>query len=91
MVNGPVHLIDAAHRAAVQFTTRWAARTSHPSRDSEASAVVMIGAVFDDKHTQWTYSQSPLGVDEDRFIAYWVDYCYDLPAVRADGCPAFTP
>ncbi|MEV2224939.1 helix-turn-helix domain-containing protein [Nocardia vinacea] len=72
------HLIDAAHRAAVQFTTRWADQTSHPSRDPEASAVIMIGAVFNYKHTQWTYAQSPLGVDQDRFITHWVNYCYDL-------------
>ncbi|WP_162958703.1 TetR/AcrR family transcriptional regulator [Nocardia yunnanensis] len=73
-----VHLIDAAHLAAVEFTTRWAAETSHPSRDPQASAAIMIGAVFNYCHCRWTYGQSPLGVDEDRFIGSWVDYCYDL-------------
>ncbi|MFJ4657069.1 TetR/AcrR family transcriptional regulator [Nocardia sp. NPDC088792] len=73
-----VNLIDAAHLAAVQFTCRWAAETSHPARDPEASATVMIGAVFNYARTQWTYSQPPLGVDRDRFVTTWVDYCYDL-------------
>ncbi|MFX0575345.1 hypothetical protein [Nocardia nepalensis] len=62
----------------MRFTTRWAENTSHPSRDPEASAVIMIGAVFNYKHTQWTYAQPPMGVDQDRFITYWVNYCYDL-------------
>lgn len=73
-----VHLVDAAHLAAVEFTGRWAGEMSRPSHDPQASAAIMIGAVFNYRHSQWTYGQPPLGVDETRFITSWVDYCYDL-------------
>jgi hypothetical protein len=39
-----VELLESAHRAAVAFTQRWAEKTGHPSRDPEASAVIMVGA-----------------------------------------------
>ncbi|WP_405484798.1 TetR/AcrR family transcriptional regulator [Nocardia sp. NBC_00511] len=73
-----IQLVDAAHQAAVAFTARWATETSHPSKDPEASAAIMVGAVFNYQRAQWIYGQPPLGVDADRFIASWVDYCYDL-------------
>jgi hypothetical protein len=38
----------------------------------------MIGAVLNYAHTRWTYGQPPLGVEPDRFIDTWVDYCHDL-------------
>jgi hypothetical protein len=57
---------------------RWAAETSHSARDPRASAAVMIGAVLNYAHTRWTYGQPPLGVEPDRFIDTWVDYCHDL-------------
>ncbi|MBU3060518.1 TetR/AcrR family transcriptional regulator [Nocardia sp. NEAU-G5] len=72
------HLIEAAHQAAVDFTARWAAETSHSARDPQASAAVMIGAVLNYAHARRTYGQPPLGVDPDRFIDTWVDYCHDL-------------
>ncbi|MFE3192479.1 TetR/AcrR family transcriptional regulator [Nocardia sp. NPDC059240] len=80
-----VHLVDASHLAAVAFTTGWATETSHPSSDPEASAAIMIGAVFNYCHTRWTYGQPPLGVDEDRFVTSWVNYCYDLMTGTSSG------
>src|SRR4029453_12921984 len=41
-----VKLLEAAHRAAVAFTQRWAEHTGHPSRDPEASAVIMVGGAM---------------------------------------------
>jgi AcrR family transcriptional regulator len=73
-----LHLVDAVHRAAVEFTTRWAEKTGHPSRDPEASAVLMIGAALNYRRTEWIYGEPTLGVGENRFVDTWVNYCYDL-------------
>jgi AcrR family transcriptional regulator len=73
-----VQLLEAAHHAAVAFTRRWAQHTGHPSRDPEASAVIMVGAAMNYRRTQWTFGQAPLGVSDERFIETWVHYCHDL-------------
>ncbi|MEC3917448.1 TetR/AcrR family transcriptional regulator [Nocardia sp. CDC160] len=83
-----VQLIDSAHRAAVEFTTRWAGQTSHPSQDPEASAAIMIGAIFNYQRAQWTYGHPPLDVDADRFVTSWVNYCYDLMTGTANPTPS---
>jgi len=71
-------LVDSAHRAAVEFTGRWATVTGHPSPDPAASAVIMIGAALSYKRLQWAFAKAPLDVDDDRFVATWVRYCYEL-------------
>jgi len=71
-------LLEAAHRAAIAFTQRWAEKTGHPSRDPEASAVIMVGAAMNFRRAQWTFGAAPLGVDDDRFVDTWVRYCHDL-------------
>src|SRR5688572_31965445 len=63
-----VQLLEAAHRAAVAFSARWAGQTGHPSRDPEASAVIMVGAAMNYRRAQWTFGQAPLGIDDQRFI-----------------------
>jgi len=73
-----VQLFEAAHRAAVAFTQRWAEKTGHPSRDPEASAVIMIGAAMSYRRAQWTFGDAPLGVSDERFVETWVHYCHDL-------------
>ena len=73
-----VQLLEAAHRAAIEFTQRWTEQTGHQSRDPEASAVIMVGAAFNYRRAQWTFGQAPLGVNDDRFVQTWVHYCHDL-------------
>jgi AcrR family transcriptional regulator len=73
-----VQLLEGAHRAAIEFTQRWAEHTGHPSRDPEASAVIMVGAAINYRRAQWTFGEAPLGVDDDRFVQTWVHYCHDL-------------
>src|SRR5262245_43827634 len=73
-----VQLFEAAHRAAVAFTQRWAEKTGHPSPDPEASAVIMIGAAMSYRRAQWTFGEAPLGVSDERFVETWVHYCHDL-------------
>ena len=75
-----VDLLESAHRAAVAFTQRWAEKTGHPSRDPEASAVIMVGAAMNYRRAQWTFGQAPLAVSDERFVETWVHYCHDLMA-----------
>jgi AcrR family transcriptional regulator len=71
-------LLEAVHLASVAFTRRWAERTGHPSRDPEASAVIMVGAAMNYRRIQWTFGKAPLGVSDERFVETWVQYCHDL-------------
>ena len=73
-----VQLLEAVHSAAIAFTRRWAEQTGHPSRDPEASAVLMVGAAMSYRRAQWTFGSAPLGVTDERFVATWVHYCHDL-------------
>lgn len=73
-----VQLLEAAHMAAIAFTQRWAQRTGHPSRDPEASAVIMVGAAMNYRRAQWIFGTAPLGVSDERFVETWVHYCHDL-------------
>jgi AcrR family transcriptional regulator len=71
-------LLETLHLAAVGFTRRWSEKTGHPSRDPEASAVIMVGAAVNYRRVQWTFGEAPLGVSDERFVETWVHYCHDL-------------
>jgi AcrR family transcriptional regulator len=73
-----LQLLEPLHEGAVQFTSRWADHTGHPSRDPEASALIMIGSAINYRRQQWTYGLDPMGVDDERFVDTWVHYCHDL-------------
>lgn len=71
-------LIEPLHQGAIQFTSRWAEQTGHPSPDPAASALIMIGSALNFRRMQWTYGVAPMEVDDDRFVGTWVHYCYTL-------------
>lgn len=40
--------------------------------DAQAIGAVLLGAIVSYRRYEWTFGRSPLGIDEDRFVAAWV-------------------
>jgi AcrR family transcriptional regulator len=65
---------DTGYRLGVDFARR--ALKEVPAlaeADIEAAVAVFVGAVVNFRRTQWTFSRSPLDLDDERFAAGTVD------------------
>jgi len=63
-------IIDGGHRRVEELLRRRLA-TLVEGLDTEAMAVLLIGALANPRRVKWTYGAPPLDVDDDRLIATW--------------------
>lgn len=61
-------MVNAGHRQIAALIARYNAEV-----DSEALAAVLLGGVVNYRRGDWTFDGPALDVDEERFIATWVD------------------
>ncbi|HEY1650464.1 MAG TPA: hypothetical protein VGG09_01150 [Acidimicrobiales bacterium] len=58
---------DAGFRAASGALRQWAL-AANLAVDTEAFAVVLIGALINFRRSTWTLGGAPMGLDDDRFL-----------------------
>ena len=70
---------DAGYQAASDLLGRWIGRRS-TDVDLDALAVLLLGPLINLRRSTWLYARPPLGIDDERMIATWVDACERLVA-----------
>lgn len=74
---------DRGYRIAAAFIERWSAKVTIQPIDHGALAVILVGAIINLRRSTWTFAQAPLGLDDERFLATFVDLAtalFDLDA-----------
>lgn len=74
---------DRGYRIASAFIERWSAKVTIQPIDHDALAVILVGAIINLRRSTWTFAQAPLGLDDERFLATFVDLAtalFDLDA-----------
>ena len=72
------HLLDSMRESISETGYRYArayldTRLDDDRWDRDALAVLMLGALINLRRSRWTFEKPPLGLDDDRAIATWVD------------------
>lgn len=65
-------LSDAGYRLASMYLHE---RAVHEHWDSDALAVVLLGSLINLRRSTWTFGKPPIGIDDQRLIATWVELC----------------
>jgi AcrR family transcriptional regulator len=71
-------MVDLSYRTAARIV----ATTAPDLEDSEATAVVVLGALVALRRTAWTFGAPPLGIDDNRALAAWADVVLTTLAPR---------
>lgn len=67
-------VIDVGYRLAVEYARRFLKEVPELSdMDVEAVAVIACSATVNHRRTEWTFGRTPLGLDDERFVAGIVD------------------
>jgi AcrR family transcriptional regulator len=70
---------DAGYQAASDLIGRWLGPRA-ADVDVDALAVVLLGPLINLRRSTWLYARPPLGIDDERVLAAWVDSCERLVA-----------
>jgi AcrR family transcriptional regulator len=67
-------VIDVGYHLAVEYARRFLKEVPELSdMDVEAVAVIACSATVNHRRTEWTFGRTPLGLDDERFVAGLVD------------------
>ncbi len=69
---------DRGYRIASSFVERWADAEGAADIDHDALAVLLIGALINLRRSTWTFGAAPLGIDDDRIVATFVELSTSL-------------
>lgn len=72
-------MVDSGHRQLAGVIARHS-----DAVDSAALAVILLGSVINYRRGDWTFDGPALDVDEERFIAAWVQAAYDAITCNAE-------
>jgi AcrR family transcriptional regulator len=64
---------DAGYRATAALIARWVGDAD--DLDVDAFAVNLLGPLINFRRSTWTFTGSPLGLDDERVLAAWVELC----------------
>jgi AcrR family transcriptional regulator len=67
-------LVDAGYVLTGSIARRWLGKAAE-SVDIESVSVVFLGALVNYRRSTWTFGDTPLGVDDERFLSTWADLC----------------
>lgn len=66
-------VVDRGHTHAVRWLQKKIAEGGFPDYDTDAIVAVALGSLLAYAAQRVTFNGPPLGVDEDRFLATWVE------------------
>ncbi len=66
-------VVDRGHQHAVRWLQKKIAEGGFPDYDTDAIVAVALGSLLAYAAQRVTFNGPPLGVDEDRFVATWVE------------------
>lgn len=64
---------DRGYRIAAGLIERWSRTVTVRAIDHDALAVILVGAIINLRRSTWTFNQPPLGLDDERFIATFIE------------------
>jgi AcrR family transcriptional regulator len=73
-ISEPGYVLLAAYLDARGLASHW---------DSEALAVLLLGALVNIRRSTWTFAKSPRGIDDARAISTWTELCVLVIAAPA--------
>lgn len=64
---------DRGYRIAARLIERRSRTVTVQAIDHDALAVILVGAIINLRRSTWTFNQPPLGLDDERFIATFIE------------------